>query len=122
VDKTWWREYRRALKISLAAAGWLIASIATGYTLAQIDHAPPASAVTPAPSGTGQLGRAPSLKTSPQAVPKRAPATSWKQRRQPRRPPTPTAAPATPTPSPAPSSTPPVPETSEPTPEVSPTP
>lgn len=107
MDKTFWAEYRRAFKILLFAAGWAIASVASGYALGQLEHVPSAVAVTPAPSGSGQLGRAPAIvRTTPtRAVPRRPPASSWKPRRQPRKPPTATVEP-TPSPSPSPSTNP----------------
>jgi len=124
--KTFWRKHRPALITLTASLAALGAAVGTGYALAQADPVPPASAVTPAPSGSGQLGRAPILETSPpvRAVPKRPPSTTWQPRRQPRKPRvtvSPTPSPSTSS-SPAPEASPPPPETSEPAPEVSPTP
>lgn len=119
-----WRTYRRALPICLAYGLAFAASMGIGWGLAQADPIPPASAVTPAPSGTGKLGRAPVVRSSETPKPPAA-TTATRTSRPPQKPrrryqPSPSTSPAA-SPTPAATSTPPLPATPEPsTPEVSP--
>lgn len=124
MDQEWWREYRRAFAALIGCAAALIAAVSTGYALAQADPIPPASAVTPAPSGTGKLGRAPIVRSSetrkPPVVNRSPRASRPSQKPRHRYQPSPSTSPAA-SPTPAATSTPPLPATPEPsTPEVSP--